>query len=42
MNTDSSASGMVWVYLGELIFNMLILVGIVKASDHTVKEMMGL
>ena len=42
VNTDSSASGMVWVYLGELIFNMLILVGIVKASDHTVKEMMGL
>ena len=33
---------MVWTYIGELIFNMLILVGAVKMADHLVKEMMGL
>lgn len=33
---------MVWSYIGELIFNMLILVGAVKMADHIVKEMMGL
>ena len=33
---------MVWKYIGELIFNMLILVGTVKASDRVVREMMGL
>ena len=41
---DSSASAinMLWTYTGELIFNMLILVGTVKMSDRIVKEMMGL
>ncbi len=38
----ASASGMVWSYLAELVFNMLVLVGIVKSCDHIVKEMMGL
>ena len=33
---------MVWKYVGELIFNMLILVGTVKMADRIVKEMMGL
>lgn len=28
--------------LGELIFNMIVLVGTVKMSDRVVKEMMGL
>lgn len=32
----------VWSYVGELIFNMLVLVGLVKMSDRVVKEMMGL
>ena len=32
----------VWGYVGELIFNMLILVGTVKMADRVVKEMMGL
>lgn len=32
---------MIWTYLGEIIFNMLILVGVVKASDRMVREMMG-
>lgn len=32
----------VWAYIAETVFNMLILVGLVKASDRIVKEMMGL
>lgn len=41
---DSTASSvsMVWSYVGELIFNMLVLVGSIKMSDRIVKEMMGL
>jgi hypothetical protein len=39
---DVSAVTIVWTYVGELIFNMLILVGTVKMSDRVVKEMMGL
>ena len=37
-----AAVTMVWKYIGEVIFNMLILVGAVKMSDRVVKEMMGL
>lgn len=33
---------MVWNYIGELIFNMLVLVGTIKMSDRVVREMMGL
>ena len=32
----------VWKYVGELIFNMLVLVGTVKLSDRVVRDMMGL
>ena len=32
----------VWSYVGELIFNMLVLVGAVKMADRVVREMMGL
>jgi hypothetical protein len=32
----------VWSYVGEMIFNMLILVGTVKMADRFVREMMGL
>ena len=41
---DSSASSvsMVWSYIGETIFNMLVLVGTIKMSDRIIKEMMGL
>lgn len=41
---DPSSSGvsLVWDYLGETIFNMLILVGTVKGSDMIVRNMMGL
>lgn len=41
-STDMSAVTVVWEYIGELVFNLLILVGAVKASDRIVKEMMGL
>lgn len=37
-----SAVTIVWDYIGELVFNLLILVGAVKAADRIVKEMMGL
>ena len=33
---------MVWAYVGELIFNMLVLVGTVKMADRITKEMLGL
>ena len=41
---DSSAAAVtqVWSYVGELIFNMLVLVGSVKMADRVVREMMGL
>lgn len=41
IDTNSAAVTMVWKYLGELIFNMLILVGTVKISERVVREMMG-
>ena len=42
VDTDVSAVTMVWSYVGELIFNMLVLVGAVKMADRVVREMMGL
>lgn len=33
---------MVWKYVGELIFNMLVLVGTIRLSDRIVREMMGI
>lgn len=42
IDLTASAVSMVWSYIGELIFNMLILVGTVKMSDRVVKDMMGL
>ncbi len=39
---DAAAVTMVWAYIGELIFNMLVLVGAVKMADRVVREMMGL
>lgn len=42
VNPDAAAVTMVWSYIGELIFNMLALVGAVKMSDRVVREMMGL
>ena len=42
VNPDAAVVTMVWSYIGELIFNMLVLVGAVKMSDRVVREMMGL
>ena len=42
VDTSASPVSMVWSYIGELIFNMLVLVGSVKMADHMVREMMGL
>ena len=42
VDPDAAAVSMVWSYVGELIFNMLVLVGAVKMSDRVVREMMGL
>lgn len=42
VDTTASSVSMVWSYVGELIFNMLVLVGSIKRSDRIVKEMMGL
>ena len=42
VDPDAAAVTMVWSYVGELVFNMLILVGAVKMSDRVVREMMGL
>ena len=42
VDPDAAAVTMVWSYIGELIFNILVLVGAVKMSDRVVREMMGL
>lgn len=42
VDTNAAAVTQVWTYIGELIFNMLLLVGAVKMSDRIVREMMGL
>lgn len=39
---DASPVTMVWSYMGELIFNLLVLVGAVKMANRVVREMMGL
>lgn len=41
-DSSLSAVNIVWSYVAELIFNLLVLVGAIKASDRIVKEMMGL
>lgn len=33
---------MAWQYLGQLVFNMLVLTGLVKGADRIAKEMFGL
>ena len=41
VNAGAPAVTMVWAYIGELIFNMLVLVGTIKMADRVVREMMG-
>ena len=42
IDPDAAAVSMVWSYIGEPVFNMLVLVGAVKMADRVVREMMGL
>lgn len=42
VDATATAVTQVWKYIGELIFNMLVLVGTIKLSDRVVREMMGL
>ena len=42
VDPNAAAVTQVWSYVGELLFNMLILVGAVKMADRVVREMMGL
>lgn len=42
VDPNAAAVTQVWSYVGELIFNMLVLVGTVKMADRVVREMMGL
>ena len=37
-----AASTIVWNYVGEVLFNMLVLVGCIKMSDRLIRELMGL
>ena len=42
VDTSVAAVTQVWSYIGQLAFNMLVLVGTVKMSDRIIREMMGL
>ena len=42
VDTSAAAVTQVWSYIGQLAFNMLVLVGTVKMSDRIIREMMGL
>ena len=42
VDPNAAAVTQVWSYVGELIFNMLVLVGAVKMADRLVREMLGL
>lgn len=42
IDATKTAVTQVWSYIGEVVFNMLVLVGTVKMSDRVVREMMGL
>ena len=42
VDPNAAAVTQVWSYVGELLFNMLVLVGAVKMADRVVREMMVL
>ena len=42
IDQDASMVSQVWSYVGEVVFNMLVLVGLVKSADRIAKEMLGL
>ena len=42
MDTTLAPATIVWNYVGELLFDMLVLVGAVKMSDRLIRELLGL
>lgn len=42
VDTSLPAVTMVWEYIGQLVFNMLVLTGLVKGADRIVREMFSL
>ncbi len=42
VDSDLPAVTMAWEYIGELVFNMLVLTGLVKGADRIVREMFSL
>ena len=41
VDTNASVVTAVWIYVGELAFDLLVLVGAIKGCDRIVKEIMG-
>ena len=41
LDTSITTVTMIWKYIGEVIFNMLVLVGLIKGADRIVKELFG-
>ncbi len=41
LDTGMTTVTMIWKYIGEVIFNMLVLVGLIKGADRIVKELFG-
>lgn len=42
LDTSASAVTMSWMYVAETIFNMLVLVGLVRGAERIIREMFGL
>ena len=42
IDPSKDAIAMVWTYVSEVLFNMLVLLGLVKGSDRIIHDMMGL
>ena len=42
LDTGITTVTMIWKYIGEVIFNMLVLVGLIKGADRIVKELFGI
>jgi hypothetical protein len=41
IDTSAEPLAMVWTYVSEVVFNLLILLGLVKGSDRIIHDMMG-
>ena len=42
IDPSKDAIAMVWTYVTEVLFNLLVLLGLVKGSDRIIHDMMGL